>query len=294
MKGQDVSSLVLGPPVSKGIQLSRYTSLGVGGIADLFFRPASTKELREDLLWLKSEGLPVRVLGGGSNVVCSDEGFRGGVISTLSLSRACHEGVKIRVYAGYSLAALVRKCCNFGLSGIEPLAGIPGTDGGAAAMNAGGKYGSIGPIIEEVKTITLEGEERVYHHTRERFSYRRGDFGGEIITEVLIGLKRSTPEKVQGEVRRILREKFAAQPLSARSAGCVFRNPSGDSAGRLIDACGLKGLAHGGMSISPVHANFIVNSAGGTSREFRELAGLARYQVKKSYGIDLEYEVRIF
>jgi UDP-N-acetylmuramate dehydrogenase len=289
-----VNFQVLRPPCRKEIALSGYTSLGIGGRADLFFTPRSVAGLREDLRWLKVEGIPVRVLGGGTNVVCRDEGFRGAVISTTSLSRACHEGPRIRAHAGYPLAALVRKCCNFGLSGTEPLAGIPGTIGGATIMNAGGRYGNIGPLLEEVRTLTLEGEERVYHNPAERFTYRKGDFGNEIVTEVLLALKPSSSERVRKETRRILREKFAAQPLSARSAGCVFRNPPHHSAGRLIDACGLKGIRLGGMRISPVHANFIINSDGGTCHDFTELAELARVQVRKRFGINLEFEVRVF
>jgi UDP-N-acetylmuramate dehydrogenase len=176
---------------------------------------------------------------------------------------------------------------------MEPLVGIPGTVGGAVVMNAGGRYGNLGSIIDEVRTLTPEGEEKVYRHPGARFGYRRGDFGSDIIVEIVIALASSSPDRVRQEMCRILREKFASQPLSARSAGCVFRNPPDDSAGRLIQACGLKGSGIGGMEISPVHANFIVNHNDGSFRDFMELARLASDSVRSRFGIELELEVCI-
>jgi UDP-N-acetylmuramate dehydrogenase len=224
----------------------------------MFFAPQSVSELREELAWLRAEDIP------------------------------------LRAQAGYPLDALEKSCCILGLSGIEPLAGIPGTVGGAIVMNAGGRYGCIGSLAKEVRIVTLEGEERVYSTPGKRFSYRRGDFDSGIVTEVVLNLTPSCPALVRKEMRRILREKQVTQPLSARSAGCVFRNPPGDSAGRLIDASGLKSQTRGGMKISPVHANFIVNSSYGNYRQFAELAELARSRVKKEFGIELEYEVTVF
>jgi UDP-N-acetylmuramate dehydrogenase len=288
-----VTFQALRPPCSTDVRLSKHTSLGVGGTADLFFSPDSVEELREDVKWLRLAGIPTRMLGGGTNVACSDNGFRGAIISTQSLSRACHEGTRIRARAGCSLASLVRKCCDLGLSGMEPLVGIPGTVGGAVVMNAGGRYGNLGSIIDEVRTLTPEGEEKVYRHPGARFGYRRGDFGSDIIVEIVIALASSSPDRVRQEMCRILREKFASQPLSARSAGCVFRNPPDDSAGRLIQACGLKGSGIGGMEISPVHANFIVNHNDGSFRDFMELARLASDSVRSRFGIELELEVCI-
>ncbi len=285
---------LLTPPCKRGVRLSQHTSLSVGGKADIFFTPQSVGELREEVLWLRAEGIQFRVLGGGTNVVCRDEGFRGAIICTESLSRACHEGTRIRARAGCSLAALVKRCCEFGLSGMEPLVGIPGTVGGALVMNAGGRYGSIGPLIEEVRTLTLGGEEKVYFKPSEHFSYRRGDFAGEVVVEVVLSLSASDTASVQREMCRILRDKLATQPLSAHSAGCVFRNPPGDSAGRLIDACGLKDLAVGGMRVSPVHANFIVNRAEGNCRDFTQLAELVRTRVNGDFGVKLELEVTVF
>lgn len=248
----------------------------------------------EEILWCRMEGMPFRLLGGGSNVACRDEGFRGGVLSTAALNRACHNGRRIRVQAGFPLAALVRKCCELGLSGMEPLVGIPGSVGGAAAMNAGGKYGSIGALIEEVRTLTETGEERVYAKPTDRFRYRESDFGGETMTEVVLNLAPSSPDQVKKCMCRILREKLAAQPLSERSAGCVFKNPPGDSAGRLIDLCNLKGTRIGAMQVSRVHANFIVNSGGGTFSQFEALVQLVRDRVQAGFGVELELEVSLF
>lgn len=289
-----VSFHALRPRCKEEVSLSEHTSLGIGGRAGVFFTPQSVQELRDELRWLRAERLPFRVLGGGTNVVCRDTGVTNAVISTHALNMAYHDGTKIRTRAGCTLALLVRRCCDLGLSGMEPLVGIPGTVGGAVTMNAGGRYGSIGLLVEEVRTLTDEGEERVYHHTHDRFSYRQGDFSGETITDVTLRLARSEPHRVRQEMCRILRQKFATQPLSARSAGCVFRNPANDSTGRLIDSCGLKGASAGGMSISAIHANFIVNTGAGTYRDFMELVSLARTSVSAKHGIELKLEVTVF
>lgn len=284
----------LRPPCRTRVRLSTYTSLGLGGEAELFFIPETIEELREEVLWCGMERLPVRLLGGGTNVACRDEVLEGAVITTGTLNRACHNGRRIRVQAGFPLAALVKRCCDLGLSGMEPLAGIPGSVGGAIAMNAGGKYGNIGPLAEEVRTLTVQGEERVYRQPSNKFGYRGSDFRGEIITEVVLCLTLSSPDAVAKLMRSILREKLGTQPLSQRSAGCVFKNPPGDSAGRLIDECGLKGSRIGGMQVSPVHANFIVNAGDGTFGQFRELVQLIKDEVRARFGVELELEVSLF
>ena len=250
--------------------------------------------MREELLWCSREGIRLWLLGGGTNIACRDGALRGAVISTGALSRACHNGSSIRVQAGFSLAALVRRCCELGLSGLEPLAGIPGSVGGATAMNAGGRYGFIGPLAEEVRTLTFRGEERRYNRPADRFRYRGSDFQREVITEVALKLTPSTPDRVRKRMCTILREKLGTQPLSERSAGCVFKNPSGHCAGKLIDDCGLKGAKTGGMQVSCIHANFIVNTGGGTYEQFQKLVRLIKDEVRTKFGIELELEVSLF
>ncbi len=289
-----MSLQALRPPCRTWVRLSKYTSLGLGGEAELFFIPETIEELREEVLWCGMERLPLKLLGGGTNVACRDETLQGAIISTGSLNRACHNGRRIRVQAGFPLAALVKRCCELGLSGLEALAGIPGTVGGAIAMNAGGKYGNIGPLADEVRTLTIRGEERVYRKPAEHFGYRGSNFHGEIITEAVLCLALSSTDAVGKLMRTILREKLGTQPLSQRSAGCVFKNPSGDSAGRLIDECGLKGRRIGGMQVSQVHANFIVNAGDGTFGQFRELVQLIKNEVRARFGVELELEVSLF
>lgn len=276
------------------MRLSGHTSLGIGGAVETFFTPGSVAELREDLHWLRQEGVPFRVLGGGTNVACRDGKLPGALISTSRMDRAYHYGRCLRVRAGCQLVPLVRRCCEWGLSGMEPLAGIPGSLGGAVVMNAGGRYGNIGSLIHEVRTLTLEGEERVYPGPADRFTYRRGDFDGEIVTEAVLILTPSQSARVKERTHRILREKVVTQPLSARSAGCVFRNPPGGSAGRLIDACGLKGRRIGGVLVSPVHANFFVNTGEGKFADFMALVKLTGARVREKFGIELELEVKVF
>jgi len=282
------------PPCKQGVSLSKHTSLGVGGAADIFFTPQTLRELRDEMEWLQSRNIPFNILGGGTNVACRDKTFKGAIINTKVLNRAWHEGLRIKALSGCSLAMLVKRCCELGLSGLEPLVGIPGTIGGAVIMNAGGRHGNIGLLVEEVRALSPEGEERVYARPADRFGYRKGDFNGDIITEVVLKLKVESPSVVRKRVCTIMREKFAVQPLSARSAGCVFKNPQGESAGRLIDRCGLKGRCAGGMKISPVHANFIINESGGSFENFMELAGMAQDRVRENFGVEMEYEIKVF
>jgi UDP-N-acetylmuramate dehydrogenase len=279
---------------TKEERLCWHTSFHIGGPADYFCTPCSTAELAEAIQFARENGLPVHIVGSGTNLLVRNSHVPGIIISTKKMKGIfLTSSTEVTAQCGAPLAQLISATCERGLSGLEALAGIPGTVGGAVFMNAGGKYGSIAPVVQSVSTLTMDGERRFYDRSDLRFEYRKGPVTDEVITEVSLSLNRSSETQVRCLVTGILRERAASQPLSAMSAGCIFKNPGEISAGKLIDECGLKGQTSGRAQISPVHANFIVNLGGATASEVQSLIGLARRSVAERFGIELELEVTV-
>jgi UDP-N-acetylmuramate dehydrogenase len=278
---------------SRGERLCWHTSFRIGGPAEYFCMPSNTAELLEAIQFAKENNLPIYIIGGGTNLLVRDSLVPGIVMSTKRMKRIFFSGTEVTAECGASLLQLVRETCDRGLAGLEALAGIPGTVGGAVFMNAGGKYGEIAPVVGNVSTITMQGEPRFYGRDDLKFAYRRGPVADEVLTEVTLSLYRSTEGQVRSLVTSILRERSATQPLSAMSAGCIFKNPGGLPAGKLLDESGLKGQTCGKAQISPVHANFIVNLGGATASEVQSLIHLARRSVAERFGIEMELEITI-
>lgn len=274
--------------------LSRHTSLRVGGVADLFVSPADPADLRELLCLLAGEGTPYLVIGGGYNLLVRDGGFRGVAISLRNF-RALEElsGNLLSAGAGVTNGALVRFAEERRLSGLEFLIGIPGTVGGALAMNAGA-HGEA--ILERLESLTslAGGELRTRPREELEFGYRflRLD-PGEIVVVAAFRLAAVSPAEIEERIERFLAHRRAAQRVSQPNAGSFFKNPQGEQAWRLIDGAGLRGHRIGGAQVSAVHANFLVNLGGATARDFIELAALIKERVKAVSGIELEEEVRI-
>lgn len=277
--------------------MSRYTSLRIGGPADALATPADRAELAQLLAICARHDLPRTVVGSGFNVLVRDGGIEG-VVIVLKKLRAIEErpGPSIQAEAGVSHSQITRLCSERGLSGLEFAAGIPGSVGGWVAMNAG-----IGPremqhVVREIAIVPADGgAERTLLREELDFRYRglHGLPGGAVLVATLFEVTPSTPEDVKAEVDRLLKGRAASQPLNVPSCGSVFRNPSGDFAGRLIEAAGLKGERMGGAQISPVHANFIANTGGATAQDVLALIDHARKRVRESAGIELETEVKI-
>jgi UDP-N-acetylmuramate dehydrogenase len=288
---------LLGDRVRFDAPLSRHTSLRIGGPADALATPESRLELSRLLALCATHHLPHMVLGGGFNTLVSDAGVDGVVIQ-LSRFRRLEERPQgaLRAEAGVSHAKLTRFCVDRGLGGLEFGAGIPGTIGGWAAMNAGVREREVRDAALEIEVMTPTGT-AVRHLPRHgvRFVYRalRGLAPGSVILSILFAVAISTPEKVKAEVEKHLAKRSSTQPLDVPSCGSVFKNPSGDHAGRLIEAAGLKGLRVGGAEISTVHANFIVNRGGATAADVLALIERARSEVCARSGVALEPEVRI-
>ncbi|MBI1849282.1 MAG: UDP-N-acetylmuramate dehydrogenase [Planctomycetes bacterium] len=276
------------------IQLRERTTLGIGGPPRFFYRPENLEALRRVLESLDARGITWLVLGGGSNLVVADSGVDAAVISTERFRFVKIDGDRIVAGAGVSLPGLVDQAKQRGLTGIERLAGIPGSIGGAVAMNAGGKHGAIGDVL--VSAVTIDGGGTVRRRTRDELNprYRTANLNGEIVLEAELLLKADLPLRVAGMTREILEEKKRTQPLIGRSAGCVFRNPLPDHAGRLIELAGAKGLQAGDVKVSPKHANFFLNVGKGSSADFLALAESVRARVLAATGQRLEFEVKVW
>jgi UDP-N-acetylmuramate dehydrogenase len=275
--------------------LSRHTTWRVGGPAHRFYRPADAMDLVSFLTQLPEEE-PLLWLGMGSNLLVRDGGFNGTVVAT----QGCLNGLEVRevgllrVEAGVSCPRVARAAAQAGLCGVEFMAGIPGTMGGALAMNAGAFGSETWQFVEKVETIDRHG--RVRERGVEDFDvgYRKVErLEGEWFFAAWLRLQPGDVEKLREEMRRLLEKRAATQPIGLPSCGSVFRNPEGDFAARLIEAAGLKGRCIGGACVSEKHANFIINTGDATAADIEELIGLVRAEVEKASGITLQTEVCI-
>jgi len=273
--------------------LAGRTTFRIGGPAAIFIEPPDEASFAMAYSRAAQARAPIHILGGGSNVLVPDEGLEGVVISTRALNGSAAQvtGRCMRVRAGTSLAAAVRCAAELGLSGLEPLAGIPGTIGGAVVMNAGGLRGSIGEVVACVRCVDRDGNIFDRHSGDVRRQYRETDIADPVVG-VDLALNRETPEAVAERTRNVLAGRHQAQPHSQPSAGCFFKNPERDSAGRLIESAGLKGRRHGGAMVSETHANFILNTGGATAGNVMSLAEIVRAAVCDKFGVCLENEVR--
>jgi UDP-N-acetylmuramate dehydrogenase len=272
------------------------TTLGVGGPAPWVIEPRGSDELVLAAAALARERVPFRLLGHGSNLLVGDEGIDEVVIHTQRLTGASEalEGCGLRVEAGLPLARLVALALARGLAGAECLIGIPGTVGGAVAGNAGGAHGCIGDLLVSVAVVDADGRVRQVPCERSAFGYRRSPFRGAVIVEAVLALRRESPRTIRDRMRAIHAAKRASQPLTAASAGCMFKNPGGDSSGRLIDQAGCKGLSVGQARVSERHANFFVNEGGAAARDVLALVERVRAQVARTSGHELELEVEVW
>lgn len=276
--------------------LGRHTWYRLGGPARFLFRPRDAEDLASLLARAKHEDIPVKVLGSGANVLISDDGFDG-VVVRLDNDAFCNttwRGRSVKVGAGVDLMPLARRCSEQGLSGLEYLAGIPATVGGAVRMNAGGRFGEFGTVVHEIDVLCTDGGVETWPHDRIGFRYRRTDLGDSIVLSAELELVEDDPNRVKRIFDDLLEYKERSQPLSGRSAGCVFKNPVGHSAGALIDQAGLKGARCGKARVSRRHANFIVAERGATASDVMYLIDLIRDQVRKVFGTELETEIEIW
>jgi len=274
--------------------MARHTTYRIGGPADLFVDCATVSDLATATTVLADEGVPWTVLGKGSNVLVSDLGYRGAILSLgRDFKRHSLEGEHLKTGAAVILAAAVRDAFSAGRTGLEFAVGIPGTVGGALAMNAGSRDEWIGSVVESV-TVFVPGNGLVGIRGPEiAWGYRQSGLAQRgIIVEAALRLEEGDEAHIRRTMEASLRRRKRSQPLGMPSAGSVFVNPEGDSAGRLIEASGLKGLQIGGAAVSEIHANFIVNAGGATAADVVELIRTIRDTVKDMHDIELRPEVR--
>ncbi|MFO7304693.1 MAG: UDP-N-acetylmuramate dehydrogenase [Gammaproteobacteria bacterium] len=274
--------------------MSRHTSWRVGGPADVFFRPKDVADLVQFLRGLDPD-TPILWIGLGSNLLVRDGGIRGVVIGTHGvldrLERVGEE--EIVCGAGVACAKIAKQCVKWGLGPAEFFAGIPGTLGGALAMNAGAFGGETWRHVVEVQTLDRHGVRRTRSASEYTVGYRYVQGPAD---EWFLGARlrfELRPGATQEDIRMLLARRKATQPIGEWSCGSVFTNPPGDHAARLIEACGLKGFRIGGARVSEVHANFIINDGTATARDIEELIAYVQRTVRERHGIELQPEVRV-
>lgn len=276
--------------------LGELTWFKLGGCARYMFSPSSEGELRDALRAAGEAEIEVRVLGGGANLLVRDDGFDGLVIrlDSPAFQAVEYDGTRVIAGGGADLMMLARDCAGRGLAGFECLAGVPGTVGGAIRMNAGGKYGSISDTVRSVRLMDTDGTTIDVRSRVLGFGYRSSLVGRRIVLGATFELSQEDAESVKERFHRIMGEKKASQPMAAHCAGCMFKNPAGESAGRLIDIAGLKGATAGKARVSELHGNFIVADDGATASDVLTLAQRVQTSVREQTGIDLEMEVEVW
>lgn len=282
--------------------MSMHTSLKIGGPADIALFPDESS-VSELIKTLTREGIPYIVIGGGTNILVKDSGINGAVIFTSKMNsirqKTEDRGQKtdlenISVQSGCSLQKVINLCIDYGLSGMEGLAGIPGSVGGAIAGNAGSFGYEIKDVVKSVNLLMPDGNIRELSANDMGFQYRSANIpSGSIILNSVLSLKKDDPFEIKKRFKEFITEKKSKQPVSKPSAGCVFKNPEDISAGKLIDDAGCKGLRVGDIEVSEMHANFFINVGKATADDFLKLMDIVGRKVKEKFGIILEPEIRI-
>ncbi len=282
--------------VEKDYPLAKQTWYGLGGPADYFIRPKTADQLTRIVKECNDKSIPIRVLGLGSNLLISDEGLRGAVIQlkTEGFSKIQFDNDQVTAGAGVELSKLVLTCAKKGLSGLEPLTGIPGSVGGAVRMNAGGNFGDIGAAVESVTLMDKDANIFGKSKPELEFDYRKTNITAKFILDATIRLAPAEPEQITKTLKEIWAYKKNTQPLNTINSGCIFKNPRGVSAGALIDRAGLKGLQIGQAVVSDKHANFIIARPGCTAKDVTRLIDAVKQRVKEHFDIDLELEIEIW
>jgi UDP-N-acetylenolpyruvoylglucosamine reductase len=279
--------------------LARLTTVRAGGSADFFSRPSSEREVIELLAWREREGLALGVVGSGSNLLISDDGFRGLVIKLAGeLTRIDRDGSTVLCGGGARLPSAAARAAGWGLGGLEFGVNIPGTVGGAVRMNANAYGGELGRVLSVVTVCTAAGSESRRPEDL-GLRYRGSDLGDhEVVTGAGFALSEADPADVKATMGEMRRRRKEAQPSGIKTFGSTFMNPDdpradGRSAGQLLDAAGCAGLAVGGARLSPKHANFVENTGKATTADVLAVMAAARRKVRERFGVVLEPEVQV-
>ena len=282
--------------VCENVPLAPKTWYKIGGPARWFIQPRNPDELRDAALRCLESNIPIYVLGLGANLLVGDNGVDGAVfrLEEDHWRRVKFEQTHVEVGAGADIQKFVLRSVRQGLAGVECLAGIPGTIGGAVRMNAGGKFGDIGAVITSVQVMDAQGA--IYERTKDDlvFDYRSTNIVAPFILSATLDLEEEDPDRIMQRTKEIWMYKRNSQPLNTKNCGCIFKNPRGLSAGALIDQAGLKGLRVGGAEVSTKHANFIVAYPGCKADDVMKLVKIVREKVYDKHQITLESEVKVW
>ena len=275
--------------------LSKHNYFGIGGNAAAYFEVSTIDELAYVARLKKRRNVPVAIIGRGSNLLVSDGGYPGIVIRLIGeFNRLEFNENCVEVGAGVSLPRLSKTAASHGLSGVEFALGIPGSVGGALIMNAGAWGSSFGDLVECVQVMTDEGELLDLSRDDAQFSYRHSGLKPYFcVTGATLTLSPGDAEEVDNLMQDLYNQKITSQPFAEENAGCMFKNPPGHSAGKLIDECGLKGYRIGGAEVSKIHGNFILNLDNATAQDVLSLVQHIQNHVKRERGIDLDMEVQL-
>jgi UDP-N-acetylmuramate dehydrogenase len=283
--------------------LSGHTSFRIGGPADAMVMPADRDDLITLLAEIREQGIPSVVIGGGTNLLVRDGGFRGVVVSLKKMSaiKVAREYrslggsfAVVHADAGAALGQLLNFSVERGLTGLEFATGIPGTVGGAICMNAGTAQGEIGDVVDTVTLLAPSGELVLRHRDEMGFGYRTANVPpGHIVLDAKVVLRYGDAGKIKAQVKKLMDQRKARQPWGLPTAGSVFKNPMDEAAGKLIEAAGLKGSAAGGAQVSDKHANFIVNTGNAKAADVLALMETVREKVLEMHRIRLESEIKI-
>ena len=276
--------------------MSRHTTFGIGGCADIFVQPKDEQDLRTAMVWLRERGVAVRIIGNGSNLLVADAGLRAAVVRLAPAFAGIHfNGQGGVVGAGARLAAVVNRCAQTGWSGVESTVGIPGTVGGAIVTNAGTDTGSIGDLVQDAVVMDQAGNICEVRCAELNYGYRQSSLtlSRHVVVRTRLRLVRADPVEVRAKMHRLHLKRSGRQPLSCRSAGSVFKNPPQIAAGKLVDRAGCKGLRVGDAEVSSKHANFIINRGRATAADVRALMAQMQARVLRVHGIWLEPEIEL-
>jgi len=280
----------------KNEPLKKHTSFRIGGPAAYFLQPKNMEELIEALKFAKEHKFMYSVMGAGSNLLVLDKGFPGLVIKIAGGFNAINiRGRTVRVGAGILLPPLLNYLARKGLGGLEFLAGIPGTVGGAVVMNAGAWGKEIGDFVQSVKVLDNKGKVQIIEGRKMQMGYRRSIFHKAklIIFEIVLKLRKSRSKMIRNRITEFLKQRRMSQPLGIPNAGCVFKNPKGRFAGKLIEEAGCKEMRVGDAQVSAKHANFIVNLGDAKARDVLKLLTRVQRMVKERFKVRLEPELKI-
>lgn len=280
--------------VRENVELGPLMHLRIGGPADWFLEPFGEEDVATAVRVCRELQVPLRILGGGSNVVVADAGVRGAVMHLGNLNRIVRDEVRITAGAGVTLPSLLRATKEVGLAGLERLTGIPALVGGAVAMNAGTRDGETFDTLVSLTVVEPDGTIAVRGRDSFQPVYRDGCLRDAIVVQATFHLEPDDPRAIFERFSASLKKRNATQPITQRSVGCVFRNPAGLAAGQVIEEAGCKTLRIGAIEVSGLHANYFINLGTGTAADFMAVMTEVQRRVRERNGIDLTPEVKFW